>query len=194
MNRKDRMYCLGVSDHVSPGMLRIVDRLQDSPAQVISELGEVLVQTPLARVIFGDRTILTGLARSTVHAWFSDPATRDVYPAEDHDERGATFVAELRATRARQGRGSRAAAIVDDLLATSPDFVELWERHDVAEKHPASKRLQHPEIGVMTLECQTLLDMETQQRLLVFTAKPGTPDAEKLALLAVIGTQRLAAR
>ncbi|MDM4762235.1 helix-turn-helix transcriptional regulator [Galbitalea sp. SE-J8] len=182
---------LGVSDHVSPGMLRILDRLVDSPAQVMSELGEVLVQTPLARSLFGDRTRIAGLGRSTVHAWFSDPVSREVYPEDDHDERGATFVAQLRSVYARSGRSSRAGEIVGDLLARSPEFATLWARQDVAEKHPLSKRLQHPEVGIMTLDCQTLLDTETQQRLLVFTARPGTTDAEKLALLAVIGTQAL---
>jgi transcriptional regulator with XRE-family HTH domain len=30
------------SEHISPGMLRIFDRLQDTPAQIVTELGETL--------------------------------------------------------------------------------------------------------------------------------------------------------
>ncbi|MDF2492647.1 MAG: transcriptional regulator [Microbacterium sp.] len=112
-----------LTDHVSPGMLRILDRLQDTPAQVVSELGETLVQTGPARALLGDASILT-----------------------------------------------------------------------VIEKHPQTKRFHHPEVGDLTLDCQTLLDTESGQRLLVFTAVPGTPDAERLALLCVIGTQRMATR
>ncbi len=34
------------SEHISPGMLRIFDRLHDTPAEIITELGETLRQTP----------------------------------------------------------------------------------------------------------------------------------------------------
>ena len=182
-----------VTDHVSPGMLRILDRLHDTPAQVISELGEALVQTGPAKALLGDATGLTGLHRSTVYRWFTDPASRDVYVHEDHDERGRVFVGELRAALARPATAARARDIVADLQRTSPEFVDIWDAHDVIEKHPQTKRFQHPEVGEMTLDCQTLLDTETGQRLLVFTAAPGTSDAERLALLCVIGTQRIAA-
>ena len=181
-----------MTDHVAPGMLRILDRLQDTPAQVITELGEPLIQTGPAKALLGDASALTGMARATVYRWFTEPASREVYAAEDHDERGRTFVAELRSTYARQGRASRAGAIVAELLRVSQEFAAVWEQHDVAEKHPQTKRFCHPEVGELTLDCQTLLDTETGQRLLVFTARPGTEDEQKLALLCVIGTQQMA--
>jgi len=184
---------IGTSDHVSPGMLRILDRLQDTPAQIISELGETLVQTGPAMALLGDASGLTGFARSTVYRWFTDPASRDVYAAADHEERGRTFVGELRSAYARLGAGSRAGELARELQRVSPEFARIWADHDVVEKHPQTKRFRHPEVGEMTLDCQTLLDSETGQRLLVFTATPGTADAERLALLCVIGTQRMAA-
>ncbi|WP_159501914.1 helix-turn-helix transcriptional regulator [Microbacterium sp. 18062] len=183
---------VGTDAYVSPGMLRILDRLQDTPAQVISELGETLVQTAPAKALLGDSSALTGIRRATVYRWFAEPASREVYASADHDERGRTFVGELRAAYARLGRHSRAGEIVAELLRTSPEFTDIWDAHDVAQKHPQTKRFRHPEVGALTLDCQTLLDRETGQRLLVFTAMPGTVDAERLALLCVIGTQRMA--
>jgi transcriptional regulator with XRE-family HTH domain len=180
-----------VTDHVAPGLLRILDRLQDTPAEVISELGETLVQTPAAVALLGDRTHFTGLDRAVVHRWFTDPSSRDVYPGEDHEIRGRAFVAELRAVHARDGRGSRADQIVRSLLGRSPEFATLWADHEVADKQARTKRLQHPEVGVMTLDCESLLDTTSGQRLLVFTATPGSVDADRLALVAVIGSQRM---
>ncbi len=76
------------------------------------------------------------------------------------------------------------------LLDESREFAERWARHEVARRH-GEKRMQHPELGIMTLHCQLLLDEEQAQTLLVFTARPGTEDHDKLALLSVIGTQQL---
>jgi transcriptional regulator with XRE-family HTH domain len=182
----------GGSSHVAPAMLRILDRLRDTPAQVVNEFGETLVQTAPAKALLGDATALTGLARVTVYRWFARPASRDVYARDDHDERARAFVAELRSAYVRYGDDSLAGRVVRALDDESPEFRTLWAEHEVREKHPATKRFVHPEIGAFTLDCQTLLDTDTGQRLLVFTATPGTADAEKLALLTVIGTQSFA--
>ena len=57
--------------------------------------------------------------------------------------------------------------------------------------HGPEKRLWHPELGVLTLQCQLLHDLDQAQVLLVLTATPGTESYEKLALLAVLGRQRM---
>lgn len=54
------------TDHISPGVLRIFDRLTDTPAEVVTELGETLRQTPLGVALVGDLTRFTGPARSLV--------------------------------------------------------------------------------------------------------------------------------
>ena len=45
-----------VSEHISPGMLRIFDRLHDTPAEIVTELGETLRQTALGVALTGDLT------------------------------------------------------------------------------------------------------------------------------------------
>ncbi|MWC00348.1 helix-turn-helix transcriptional regulator [Agromyces seonyuensis] len=182
------------SDHVSPGLMRILDRLADTPAQVMTGLGETLAQTAAARALFGDETRFEGFARSVGYRWFTDASARDVYPAEDHPLHSRAFTADIRSYLATQGPDSRAAAIVDALLAESPEFAELWAEHEVRSVHPREKRLQHPEVGIMHLQCQFLIDPEQGQTLLVLTAAPGSESADRLRLLTVIGTQDLASR
>ncbi len=176
-----------LSEHVSPGTMRILDRLADTPAQVMTDLGETLVQTPAARALFGDETRFTGHARSVVHRWFTDPAARDHYPLEDHAALSRSFTADARAVLARHGPGSRASALVDDLLGRSEEFATIWRDHEVRVTHARHKRLQHPEVGVMELACQVMVDPATGHSLLVLTAAPGTESHEKLALLSVLG-------
>jgi transcriptional regulator with XRE-family HTH domain len=179
------------ADHINPGMMRILDRLSDTPAQVMSSLGETLRQTRPGVALMGDDSRWTGMARSMVYRWYTDPQARLVYPEEDHPLHGRTFTAQLRMVYAREGRGSRAAAVVDALLAASPDFAAVWAEHDVGMLYREQKRILHPELGLIELHCQTLVDPDQSQTLLVFTAVPGTESYEKLQLLSVIGDQHL---
>lgn len=181
----------GGGDHVSPGIMRVLDRLADTPAQVMNDLGETLAQTPAARALFGDETRMQGHLRSVGFRWFVDPDSRRVYPDEDHPTLSRDFTARIRTAYAAHGARSRAATMVEELLARSPEFAALWNAHEVETATTRDKRLQHPETGIMELQCQVLHDPEQGQTLLVFTAQPGTDSHEKLQLLNVLGTQRL---
>jgi transcriptional regulator with XRE-family HTH domain len=172
-------------DHLSPGMMRIVDRLPDTPAIVVNRYGETLLQTPMALALLGDETHFTGLARSVVYRWFTDPASRAVYPVEDHPLHARIFTAQLRSTYAA-APGGRAGEIVNTLLASSPEFVEVWAEHEIGLTHTDRKRIQHRELGVLELWCQNLLDPDQAQVLVVFTAAPGSASYEKLQLLAAV--------
>ena len=179
------------TDHVDAGLMRVIDRLQDTPAMVVNGLGETLVQTQPAVALVGDETSYDGLARSVVYRWWTDPASRDLYPEEDHDLHGRIFTADLRAAYTRDGADSRAGELVEELLATSPEFARVWAEHEVGVKHTKVKRIRHPEVGVVEVYCQTLFDLDQSQGLLVFTAVPGSESAEKLRLISVIGSQQL---
>jgi transcriptional regulator with XRE-family HTH domain len=181
------------TDHVNPGMMRILDRLSDTPAEVISGIGETLIQTRLAVALVGDQTKYTGMARSLTYRWFTNPASRSIYPEEDHPMHGRVFTAQLRAVSTREGPRSRAAALAQRLLAQSPEFATLWADHEIGLHYTDEKRLLHPEVGLLTLNCQVLLDPDQSQSLLVYTATPGTESHEKLQLLTVIGLQNLGA-
>ncbi|MFF3562540.1 helix-turn-helix transcriptional regulator [Streptomyces sp. NPDC002574] len=174
-------------DHVSPGMMRILDRLADTPAQVVTALGETLLQTRLSVALVGDETRFTGPARSVVHRWFTDPAARLGFPEDDHPELGRQFVSDLRAVYSRHGAGSRAGTLVEGLLARSPEFRGLWEAHEIGVRRADPKRMLHPELGLLELHCQVLHDADQAQSLLVYTATPGSESHEKLQLLPVLG-------
>ncbi|MCY1136594.1 helix-turn-helix transcriptional regulator [Actinoplanes sp. Pm04-4] len=171
-------------DHVSPAMMRIVQRLSDTPAVVFNQFGQCLLQTPPAVALFGDYTRFTGMARYLVYRWFTDPQQRALYPSEDHDVRGRVFTVELRTAYTADPTG-RAGEIVAALLEVSEEFAEVWRRHEVdVTHHHDLKRYRHPELGELELYGQRLIDPEQAQELLVFSAVPGTPSHEKLQLLA----------
>ncbi|MFE7980346.1 helix-turn-helix transcriptional regulator [Streptomyces shenzhenensis] len=179
------------SEHVSPGLLRIFDRLHDTPAEIVTELGETLRQTALGVALTGDTTGYTGPARSIGYRWFTDPATRQLYAPEDHPFLTRMFASGLRQILTLRGPGSRAAHLADLLLAYSEEFRTVWNDHEVGVGPDDGKRFIHPELGTLDLNCQRLVDPVQFHSLLVYTAIPGSESYEKLQLLSVIGTQPL---
>lgn len=175
------------SEHIAPGLLRIFDRLSDTPAEIVTELGETLRQNELGVALTGDSTLRTGPARSLGYRWFTDPATRNLYAPEDHEFLSRLFASGLREIAARRGNGSRAARYSELLLAESEEFRLLWERQEVGIRPREAKRFIHPELGLLELNCQTLLDPAQSHLLLVYTATPGSESYQKLELLSVIG-------
>ncbi|WP_329442348.1 helix-turn-helix transcriptional regulator [Streptomyces canus] len=176
-------------DHVSPTMMRIVERLADTPALVMSRFNETLLQTRPAIALLGDYTRFSGLSRYLVYRWFTDPTQRELYPVEDHALRGRVFTVDLRSVYSADPRG-RAGEIVAALLAVSPEFAEVWRLHEVdVTHHNDLKRYRHPELGELELYCQRLIDPDQAQELLVFSATPGSPSYEKLQLLPAVGGQ-----
>jgi transcriptional regulator with XRE-family HTH domain len=180
-----------VSEHISPGLLRILDRLDDTPAEIVTELGETLRQSPLGVALMGDTTGYSGPARSRGYRWFTDPASRALYAPEDHPLLTRMYASGLRRIVTLRGPGSRAAHFADLLAAQSEEFRTAWDEHEVGIRPHDVKRLVHPEVGALELHCQTLLDPEQSHVLLVYTAVPGSESYDKLQLLSVIGAQAL---
>jgi len=178
--------------HVAPALLRVLDRLSDTPALILSNLGETLVQNQVAEALFGDKSRYTGLARSEIYRWFTDPAERLRYPEDDRDRQSRAQVANLRAAYGSMGPKSRAGELVRALQKASPEFAGLWDRHEVAKRFEDHKILLHPELGEIEVDCQVLFTEDQSQALLVLTAPPRSEGYEKLQLLAVLGQERFA--
>ena len=176
------------TDHISPGMLRIFDRLTDTPAEIVTELGETLRQTPLGVALVGDLCRYTGAVAQHRVPVVHRPGGARPLPA-----RGSrVLLADVRLRAAGSARrcadpsrrppGSRSCS-----PRRASEFRILWKEHEVGIRPREIKRYQHPDVGLLELNCQILLDPEQSQSLLVYTAVPGSESYEKLQLLSVIG-------
>ena len=174
-------------DHVSPGLMRILDRLTDTPAQVMGADNETLAQNAAAVALLADQTHFTGPRRSGAYRWFTDMAERSIYPSDYHAHHSRVQVSQLHTAAARMGPESRVASLVTHLREISPEFAQLWATNEVGLRYSDQKRFLNPEVGELSLYCQVVLDPDQVQALLVFTATPGTESAEKLRLLSVVG-------
>jgi hypothetical protein len=79
--------------------------------------------------------------------------------------------------------------LLSELRARSPRFVQLWDEARVSERRSDRKSVDHPALGRITLDCDVLQIPDTDQTLVVYSAAGGTPEAEALGLVRVLGTQ-----
>lgn len=176
-------------DEVEQGLLRVLDRLGDVPAMVSDSVGRTLLQTDAARVLLGDETGYDGARRSRAYRWFTDPTERLRTPAADHAAHSRSLVAGLATASAAAGPGSAAATLVAELRRRSPEFAALWATQPVPDAVCAPKRLIHPELGVVEVHGDNLIDPGRAQVLTVFTVRGGRTEhgspARPAALLKV---------
>ncbi|WP_067465458.1 helix-turn-helix transcriptional regulator [Nocardia amamiensis] len=177
--------------HVGPGLMHLLAKLDDTAATVVTDLGEVLVQNRMHTLLVGDHAERRGWDRFYAYRWFTDIPSRAIFPVEDWDRLGRQHVADLRATAARRAGDADVAEFIAKLRSVSAEFDRLWNEHEVAVRLSDTKRILHPQVGLIDTVCETLLTPNAAQRLLVYLPRPGTDAAEKLDLLRVIGTQKL---
>ncbi|MEU0333043.1 helix-turn-helix transcriptional regulator [Streptomyces sp. NPDC006193] len=180
------------SAHVRPGLLLVLDRLYDSPAQVVTDCGEVLAQNALAKALVGDASARPPRERNLTRRFFLDPTARALFPPEDWPAHARDHVANLRAVAAARPDDPQPAALATELRSASEEFARLWDTHEVSLRRLSGKRFLHPVVGLLELDCEVLLCHGSHHHLVLHTARPGTDAHEKLQLLRVVGLQDMA--
>jgi transcriptional regulator with XRE-family HTH domain len=182
----------GVARLARAGLLRMLDLLGDTPALVVSDLGEVLAQNRGSTLLTGDHTGFFGDRRYVAHRWFTDPDARAACPLEERERHARQLVADLRATVGRRSGDPVATGLVERLRAASEDFRELWAEHEVKVRRADQKTFLHPRVGALRMDCETLVTPDLGQELVVLT--PADAEArERLDLLRVLGVEEFPA-
>jgi hypothetical protein len=101
-------------------------------------------------------------------------------------------VAIMRAEAGRDPHDKGLQDLVGELSTRSDVFRRLWGAHDVRTHGAGTKRFIHPIVGEVTLAYEELaITAEPGQVLMIYTAEPGSPSAERLRLLASWSTQQV---
>ncbi|MFD9698857.1 helix-turn-helix transcriptional regulator [Lentzea sp. NPDC059081] len=171
---------------VRPSILTLLDRLPQTAGFVVSAAFEVLACNDLTAALMEDFRKLAPRDRNLARRAFLGEG---LYGVSDAAEFRHHVVRRLRAVVARYPSDPAITGLLDDLLAGSPEFARLWERHDVQATAVLTKSFDHPLVGKVTVECDTLELSERDQYLVLYSAPQGSRDAEALALLNVLGAQ-----
>jgi transcriptional regulator with XRE-family HTH domain len=182
--------------HVRPSVLRLIDRFHDLPALVVSAKGDVLAWNAMSSALHGDWSALRPERRNHARLRFltdpTDPPRSRVgdRPGE-REETARQTVGNLRSVAARYPDDPGLARLLEDLHAGSAEFRALWATVEPGGWRSHTKSVLHPQVGELVLECDLLHVPDVDQSVLVYSAAPGTREAEALALLRVVGTQDL---
>ncbi|HEY3014730.1 MAG TPA: helix-turn-helix transcriptional regulator [Nocardioides sp.] len=180
--------------HVRPSVLRLIDRFADLPTMVLSAKGDVLAWNAMSSALHGDWSRLPVDRRNLNRLRFlPDPADPPRSRVVATAASGPQNVQGLRAAAARYPKDPELARLLDDLRAGSEEFARLWDEGGATTWRSHRKTLVHPQLGEITLDCDTLHVPDTDQALVVYSAPAGSQGAGSLALLRVIGTQDLSA-
>ena len=181
------------SREVRPSIRALIERLPQTAAFVTSAMFEVLAWNDLAAALMEDFAALAPNERNLARKAFLRPTRPDVnlYGISDAAEFRHHVVTELRATVARYPSDPAVTGLVEELRDASAEFARLWDRHDVQAAPTLTKTFQHPAVGTITVNCDSLRITDSDQHLVLYTAPQGSADADALALLTMLGAESI---
>jgi transcriptional regulator with XRE-family HTH domain len=165
-----------VTGEVTPQLQRVLDAIARSPALLLTSTWDIVAWNTAATAVFGDLGAIPADRRNSLRFTFS-PRGRERMADWEHHAR--FVVAAFRAETARGGAPERAAALVDELSRSSPEFAALWSERDVAALGAGTKRIGRAD-GIITFDYSTFaVHGHADLQMIVHT--PSTPsDAARL--------------
>ncbi|ABY23562.1 transcriptional regulator, XRE family [Renibacterium salmoninarum ATCC 33209] len=171
----------GSVERVSPELLSLLHMWPNNPALVLGRAYDVLAGNQLAYALFEEFSFGPNLLMQI----FLAPEGRSFY--SDWHKVAANSVAGFRVLHGEFPEDPRIAEVLQTLLTSSPDFVELWARHDAQGKLLESKRFRHRAVGELTLQMNAFaVKAVPGQELIVYRAAPGSASADALTLLGTL--------
>ncbi|GLX01620.1 helix-turn-helix transcriptional regulator [Microtetraspora sp. NBRC 16547] len=171
---------------VPAGILNMLAALQDVPAYVLDAKYEILAWNPLAGALMGNLDSLAPRDRNMIRWMFSSSDLREHLSDEERGRFARASVLDLRAAAGRYPDNQCIRDLVAEMTACSPEFAALWTAHDVEIRRDQRKRLFHPVIGQIEVDCQVLDIPDRDQRLVVYAPVPGSRSHEALRELRLL--------
>jgi transcriptional regulator with XRE-family HTH domain len=166
---------------ITPRLQRLLDTLEHSPAFIRTATWDVIAWNRAAQVVLTDYSVLAEGQRNVLRMIFRDARVR---AAQENWQSVARYVvASFRADVARAGAARNVQSLVDELIATSPEFAAMWRDNDVQAHGDGKKILHHPIAGPLAMEFSGFA-VDGRPDLTMVVYNPATQeDAEKIRAL-----------
>ena len=182
-----------IRDHITPGVHRVLSRLGDVAVAVFAADWQLIWWNRSWAALLGDPSAAPRQGRNFARDRFpvdAGPARLALWPVTETDSAAtdAAVVSDLRRATGRFPRDARLAELVRALSAGNRRFAELWATGSVATHREDHKTIHHPSVGPVTVDCDVLSDDDSDLKIVIMTAAPGSPDETKLRLAAIAGS------
>ncbi|GAA2598681.1 helix-turn-helix transcriptional regulator [Winogradskya consettensis] len=182
-----------ISDHIPPGVHRVITRLGDNAAVAVFAADWQLITWNRGwSALFGDPAVkppaLRNFARDTFPAQGATPALSQ-WPVTScaSDTIEAAIVSDLRRATGRFPDDRRLATLIHTLTTTNKTFATLWATGAVGPHREDHKIVDHPTVGPIAVDCDVMTDGDAELKIVILTATPGTEDDTKLRLAIIAG-------
>ena len=165
-----------------PSLNWALEAIKDGVAFVRDPHQNLLATNTLGRAFYSPVVGEGGRQPNLARFQFLDSASRDFYP--DWDLFAEMCVGVMRAEAGRDPHDRGLQDLIGELSTRSDIFRRLWADHNVRTHGTGTKRFNHPIVGELALAYEELaITAEPGLVLLIYTAEPGSPSAERLRLL-----------
>ncbi len=180
-----------ISPHIPPSVQRLIDQLNGSPLSVHDAAWNLISFNPLWAALMGDPSPWRGKDRNIAWRHFTHLPTRVTHTPDQEIRLEIALVSDLRSSAARYPKDTHLTALITSLRSASDRFDDLWDSHTVGFHTTDSKTVHHPDLGPVTVDCDTLTIPGNDLRIAICSPPAGTATAHQFALLNTIGTQAL---
>jgi transcriptional regulator with XRE-family HTH domain len=181
-----------VTDDIPPGVHRVLARLGDVAVAVFAADWRLIRWNRTWSGLLGDPSPAPPRLRNFARDRFpvdAAPPRLAAWPVTESDRSAvdAAVVADLRRATGRFPHDARLADLIADLNAGNEHFAALWATGTVAVHREDDKTVHHPSVGPLTVNCDVLSEGDTELKIVIMTAAPGSEDESKLRLAAIAG-------
>ncbi|MEU3183579.1 helix-turn-helix transcriptional regulator [Streptomyces sp. NPDC006923] len=168
---------------VRPSVTRIVEGMPGLPAYVMNNRLDTLAANPLGRALYSEMYADPTCGGNVARFAFFNPAARRFYA--DWERMARFAVGALRGEAGKSPYDRELSNLIGELSTRSDAFRVMWGSHDVYAFRDTTKRLNHPLVGDLVLDQETMsLPDESGLSVVVYSAPPGTAAEDGLTLLA----------
>lgn len=170
-----------IPDRMPPGVHRVLNRLGDVAVAVFAADWQLIWWNPGWAALLGDPSASAPQSRNFARERFpvgSGDGRVASWPVSvrDSDHSDLAIVSDLRRATGRFPHDARLAELIRVLTAGNPTFARLWASGTVAAHREDRKTIAHPEVGPVEVDCDVLTDGESELKIVILSAVPGSAD------------------
>ncbi|MEV5901931.1 helix-turn-helix transcriptional regulator [Streptomyces sp. NPDC052127] len=181
-----------IPDDLPRGVHRVLNRLGDVAVAVFAADWRMIWWNRGWAALLGDPSSTPPELRNFARERFpvgSDAVRIASWPVvvRNGADSDLAIVSDLRRATGRFPDDAGLAELIDTLTVGNPTFARLWASGAVGAHREDRKTIEHPRVGPVEVDCDVLTDGESDLKIVILSALPGSAHATRLRLALAAG-------